>query len=63
MKNYTPNNPAYNAPAKPPQGSQHKKEEAIENIRNAMSELDFKNLKEAEEYLLRALSNLNELQK
>ena len=58
MKNYTPN-PAQN-PGKNPKEA--KKDEAIENIRNAISELDFKNIKNAEEFLQRALNILNEIQ-
>lgn len=58
MKNYTPNpgqNPGKNS-------KEAKKEEAIENIRNAISELDFKNVKSAEEFLQKALNILNEIQ-
>lgn len=39
-----------------------KKEQAIENIRNAISELDFKNYKSAEALLAQALNILNEIQ-
>ena len=58
MNNYTPKpvqNPGKNS-------KEAKKEEAIEIIRNAISELDFKNIKNAEEFLQRALNILNEIQ-
>lgn len=56
MKNYSPTPGKLNNPR------ESKKEEAIENIKNAISELDFKNPKKAEEFLQKALIILSELQ-
>jgi len=59
MKGYNPNPAGYN-PGK--NTKEAKKEEAIENIRNAISELDFKNVKKAEDFLEKALNILNEIE-
>ena len=55
MKNFTPGTKMNNS-------REAKKEEAIEFIKNAISELDFRNPKKAEEFLQRALLLLQELQ-
>lgn len=61
MNNYTPGYPNYQQPGRNMNPKEAKKEEAIENIKNAISELDFKNIRQAEEFLLKALNILNEI--
>lgn len=59
--NYTPGYPNYQQPARNANPKEAKKGEAIENIKNAISELDFKNIRQAEEFLMKAINILNEI--